>query len=391
MSTETTLAQFDHFIPVATRDLIERLRQDSDNGLDTDKLAVIHKLEQILSFQFYRKLVEIKRYYQPFNPDSDLLLPADRESNVETCIDNLRELLTAANYTELNEQQIQYALQKTSPYGLEVKLDFNDFEHVALFYRGKSKSRFEVRDWKRLYLKKKSLSLVRYQRIFLVLQFKPGHDKPGLHLKLFKDILRPDLEMLFPDCKLRMKMFDKIKLMITGGGGTAGGLFATIGKITAAVNPWTIFIAVAGFAALIWRQVSKVFVQKTRYMATLAQNLYFHNLDNNAGAITYLIDMARQEEIKETILAYALLTRHPGLSQAQLDSACEDWFQHQFDRAIDFDISDAVAKLRRFELLETDGDTLSCKPAQQVLPALDHIWHDYIDIEARDKQSNNAS
>lgn len=371
MPSSVQISQFDHFIPVSTSRLIQQLQQES---LQTEQLAVIHKLKQILSFQFYQKLVAIKQLYNPLNPDRELMLDETRQVEAESCIDQLRELLIAANYTELNQQQIEYALQKTSPYGLEIGINFDAFSNISLYYRGKSQTQYFVRDWKKLYLKKKTVSLIRYQRIFLVLQYKDQQYKPGLHLKIFKDILRPDLEMLFPESKVRMKALDKIKLAVTGGGGTAGGLFATIGKVTAAVSPWTIFIAIAGFAMLIWRQVSKVFIQKTRYMATLAQNLYFHNLDNNAGAITYLIDLARQEEIKEIILAYALLNNQSIQNSEQLDNACEEWFMQQFDTQIDFDISDAIDKLRRFNILQENTETLLCHDPQQINEELEQLW-----------------
>lgn len=379
MSSNSAIAQFDHFIPVNTAELIRRLQQDETISLSEDQLVVIHRLKQILSYQFYLKLVAIKQLYLPLNPDNDLMLSPTQIESAEECIAKLQQLLTAANYSELNQEQIQYALQKTSPYGLEIGIDFDAFEHVSLFYRGKSQSSMQIRDWKTLFLKKKTIGLIKYQRIFLMLQFKDGYEKPGLHLKLFKDILRPDLEMLFPDSKVRMKAFDKLKLIVTGGGGTAGGLFATIGKVTAAVNPWTIFIAVAGFAMLIWRQVSKIFVQKTRYMATLAQNLYFHNLDNNAGAITYLIDLARQEEIKEVILAYALLCNSDFRDQEQLDNQCEQWFLQQFDQQIDFDISDAVDKLRHFNLVISDDNSLRCRSTNAINSHLHQLWQSLMD------------
>lgn len=371
-----TISQFDHFIPVATSTLIQKLEQ---LPLATENRAVIHKLKQVLAYEFYQKLMALKKTYQPFNPDRELLLGQDVTDNAQACIQQVRELLVAANYSELNQQQIEYALEKTSPYGLEIRIDFDAFSDLALFYRGKSQSTLQVRDWKRLYLKKKTVSLIRYQRLFLILRYKDEKQKPGIHLKLFKDILRPDLEMLFPECKVRMKFLDKIKLGITGGGGTAGGLFATIGKITAAVNPWTVFIAVAGFAMLIWRQVSKIFIQKTRYMATLAQNLYFHNLDNNAGAITYLVDLARQEEIKEAILAYAMLCSTSIENQEQLDSTCEQWFLENFNTQIDFDISDAIQKLGRFNILDDKTEGLSCIHPRQIVRQLDAHWQSLID------------
>lgn len=374
MNKPASIRQFDHFIPVSTSSLIEKLKV---SGLNQQHLSIIHQIKQILSFEFHQKLVSIKKQYRPFNPDRELLTE-ETSADADSCIQSIREILVAANYSELNREQIEYALQKTSPYGLEIQIDFDQFENVGLFYRGKSQTLLEIRDWKKLYLKKKSISLINYQRLFLLIRYRDSHSKSGIHLKLFKNILRPDLEMLFPESKIRMKLQDKVKLGLTGGGGTAGGLFATIGKVSAAVSPWTMVIAIAGFAMLIWRQISKVFIQRTRYMATLAQNLYFHNLDNNAGAISYLIDLARQEEIKEAILAYAMLNLHSVKDQEQLDNHCESWFQQHFDQIIDFDVSDAVDKLKRLDLLESGEKQLNCKPAEDISNALTKKWMKYM-------------
>ena len=374
MNEPSSIQQYDHFIPVSTANLISKLEQ---SGLPEPQLEVIHQLKQVMSFQFHQKLLTLKKLYQPFNPDRELI-DQNTATDASPCIDALCDVLTAANYTQLNREQLEYALQKTSPYGLEIHIDFDQFEHVSLFYRGKSQTTIQLRDWKKLYLKKKSITLINYQRLFLLLSYKNDQQKPGIHLKLFKNILRPDLEMLFPESKIRMKLFDKLKLGITGGGGTAGGIFATIGKVTAAVSPWTIFIAIAGFAMLVWRQVSKVFIQRTRYMATLAQNLYFHNMDNNAGAISYLIDLARQEEIKETILAYALLNLQTIKDKTELDNACEEWFKQQFDQVIDFDVQDAVDKLQRFDLLQSDHENLTCRAPEVISKKLQQQWLDFI-------------
>ncbi|MCP4074827.1 MAG: DUF3754 domain-containing protein [Gammaproteobacteria bacterium] len=337
-------------------------------------MEVIEKLNKVISFQFYEKLTNLKKQYQPFNPDSDLTIDKSISANAESCINEITELLSAANYSELNQQQIEYALQKISPYGLDIHIDFSAFSNVSLFYRGKSNCTISHRDWTTLYIKKKNINLISYQRLFLIVRYKDQHLKPGIHLKLFKDILRPDLEMLFPECKVRMKLFDKIKLAVTGGGGTAGGLFVTIGKVTAAVNPWTIILAIGGFAMLLWRQLSKIFIQKTRYLATLAQNLYFHNLDNNTGAITYMVDLARQEEIKEVILAYALLNLTSINNQHDLDTACEHWFEKNFNQQIDFDVSDAVDKLKRFKILKDNSSSLECRESEQIISSLENQW-----------------
>ena len=378
MSENRSIAQYDHFIPVSTQKLIQKINM---LGLDDAQIQVIQQIRQIISFEFYLKLQQIKQHYQPINPDNELTdLETSKRDYLES-MDSVRKLLIHANFQELDQQQIEYALEKISPYGLKIDINFEAFEQVALFYRGKTRKKIQTRDWKKLFLKMKSESLISYGRLFLLIQYKDQQQKPGLHLKLFKDILRPDLEMLFPESQVRMKIFDKMKLILTGGGGTAGGLFATIGKISAAITPWTIIVAVAGFAMLLWRQISKIFIQRNQYMMTLAQNLYFHNMDNNLGAITYLVDLARQEEIKEAILAYALLNTHQIRDIAQLDDICEQWLREQFDIQIDFDISDAINKLKHYDLLEEGSQEIHCKAAASSIEQLQQRWLNFIQVQ----------
>ena len=366
--SESSIAQYDHFIPIPTQELLNELQS---LGLSTDQTQVIKALRQVLSFELYLHLKKIKRGYHPVNPDNVLLHQDTAATAVEDTIDQIRRLLVQANFSELDQQQIEYALEKTSPYGLNIQIDFSAFERVILFYRGQARKRVTVRDWRRLFLKTRDVDLISYQRLFLVLQHKDQVRRPGLQLKLFKDILRPDLEMLFPDTKVRIKGFDKLKLIITGGGGTAGGLFATITKISAALNPWTIVIAIGGFAALLWRQISKV----------LVQNLYFHNMDNNLGAITYLVDLARQEEVKEACLAYAMLCNHAVANSMQLDDLCEQWLQQNWNIELDFDTQDALDKLMRLDLIRMTGDRIVCRPTAEALPLLQDKWMGYLNDE----------
>jgi hypothetical protein len=381
MNSTTAVEQFDHFIALNTQQLTVALRQ---SGLTAAHMDIIHKLHQILSFEYYQKLRVLKKLYLPFDPDQELVAKLAQTPEPKHCIDAIRQLLEKANYSELKQQQIEFALQKSSPYGLEIHIDFSAFAEVSLFYQGKSRQQLLVRDWKKLWIGKKTIELIRYRRLFLLLRYRDTQAHPGIQLKLFKDILRPDLEMLFPECTICLKLFDKIKLAITGGGGTAGGLFATIGKISAAISPWTIAVAIGGFALLLWRQVSKIFIQKTRYMATLARNLYFHNLDNNAGALNFLIDLARQQEIREITLAYAMINLKPLGDSQQLDNACEQWLMKNFNRQTDFDINDAIDKLQRYGLLDEQSTNLTCKDPRVIAKALDQRWQKFIERDVSD-------
>ena len=376
MEPARRIAQYDHFIPLGIDSLLDAL---ADSGLDSEAIRAAGMLRRLLGERFRARLDNLRSQYRPFNPDRELLLDDQPSGDAAAVLADIDKLLLQGNHIPLQREQIRLALERSSPYGLVIEIDLERYRSVTLYYRGKSSEQIEHRDWRSLFLKKRSVSLLRYARLCLVLQYRDQQERPGIHIKLFKDILRADLEMLFPDCRLRMKPFDKIKLALTGGGGTAGGLMATLGKISAAVSPWTIAVAIGGFAALLWRQISKVFVQRTRYQATLARNLYFHNLDNNAGALAYLNELALDEEIKELLLAWAMLLIHGPQTIDQLDDHCEEWFAERYGIGIDFDIADALKKLQDFGLVEARGEEISALPATQVLPALRQRWMAIID------------
>jgi hypothetical protein len=101
------------------------------------------------------------------------------------------------------------------------------------------------------------------------------------------------------------------------------------------------------------RQVNKFKNRKIKYMKALSENLYFKNLDNNAGVFHHLIDAAEEEEFKEAVLAYSfLLTEDRDLTIAELDGAIENWFERAHQCLIDFEIEDAVDKLVRWGLVD---------------------------------------
>ena len=52
-----------------------------------------------------------------------------------------------------------------------------------------------------------------------------------VYIKLFKNMPRSDVEMIFPNTKVRFRLFDKIKFGVTAGSGLGMGVFGTAGKI----------------------------------------------------------------------------------------------------------------------------------------------------------------
>ena len=58
-----------------------------------------------------------------------------------------------------------------------------------------------------------------------------------VYIKLFKNMPRSDVEMIFPNTKVRFRLFDKIKFGVTAGSGLGMGAVGTVSKIALASQP----------------------------------------------------------------------------------------------------------------------------------------------------------
>ena len=117
-------------------------------------------------------------------------------------------------------------------------------------------------------------------------------------------------------------------------------------------------------------------------METLTRNLYFKNLDNNAGVFHRLANDAEEEESKEAILAYYfLLTSEATLSKEELDQKIEHWFDSRWNCVIDFEIDDALDKLLALGLVETSAGRLGAVSIDRGIRILDQRWDNYFVAE----------
>jgi hypothetical protein len=132
---------------------------------------------------------------------------------------------------------------------------------------------------------------------------------------------------------------------------------------------------------------------REKHQLSLTRHLYFQNLDNNAGVIYHLLAEAEEQEFREIVLAYWLLWRggQSGATSDQLDSAAEVWLRDRCGLAVDFEISDALAKLQRLGLAHStptrsvsEGLQARWRAAsiEDALAALDHAWDGCFDYHA---------
>ncbi len=408
----------ERFIPYRRADIVTMCLQDAvlDEAQKTQFKNFCQVLTSLFHFELHEKLEKLKACYAPFNPDKDTISINNNaiddkqlKINLET---ELKEVLEQANYEIVSQHDLNEALHSESLFKVKLHVDFNDFEEVLFFRRGTTHQSETIREW--FGLKRKQINLEVYDRVLVYVRFKEqayfdekAHDdiyfEPGSTIiKLFRNVPKNDMEMLFPNTEVQMKSIDKL---LIGVPTAVGGLFMLVTKLGATlllvlsvVAFWlglsdepakldqtslvALIVGLGTLGGFLWRQFNKYKNRKIQFMKQLAENLYFKNLDNNSGVFHNLIDSAEEEECKETILAYYhLLISKQAITATELDNNIEAWFDSKYDCKINFEMQDALEKLIRLNLIEKQNDKFIAKPILEANKQLDHLWDSYFSFD----------
>ncbi len=409
------------FIPVTRAALMERLtRQQSWRGNEAKEARRFFRyLDYWRQASYSAHLLEMGQTYEPFNPDSDLLVTrrytdAEKGTLQERLIEQTQMLLEQANYTRIDPADIKLILTADSHYGLDLQVDMHAFDELMIYYRGATKRRLHRRDARKLYLFKEEYDVPIFQRLFVLFKLKPFEQRVdevmkqqscertaaekivrklrgslgaeissnSIYMKLFKNIPRSDIEMCFPNTTVKFRLFDKLRLGVTAGGGLGMGVVGTATKLMVAANPIALAGAVATLGGLAFRQGMKFIHKRNEYMVTMAQNLYFHALADNRGVMTVLADRAAEEDIKEEMLLYSVLAKdtvHVN-ELADVDAAIEQQLFNTFGLNLNFDLHDALDRLVNDGVVQIgqDGWIRTLGPADAARH-IDTLWDNYLD------------
>jgi uncharacterized protein DUF3754 len=403
------------FIPYSRSDIIQLLLNERAlNKEDNDKFKqVCDLLSHIYHFELHQSLEILKASYAPVNPDADThqLFHTNSDALIEKeqlLFEALNSLLDKANFEKITEEDVKQAMTEESLFDIKLNVDFNDFEQVLFFRRGESIRKETLVSF--FGFRKKDISFINYDRVVVIVKFKPHnyftkkrrkqlYFEPGsIIVKLFQNIPRNDLEMLFPNTEVGMKLIDKIMIAVPA---TIGGIIMLATKLGTTLllsgsliafwlgirdepvqlNQTNLIALAIGFGTLggfLWKQLSNFKNRKIRFMKTLADNLYFKNLDNNMGVFHRLIDAAEEEECKEAMLAYYfLITAAKPLTAAELDQQIESCFEQKQQITLDFEIHDALQKLIKLGLVKSISDRYEAIPLSKARQVLDAVWDNY--------------
>jgi len=409
------------FLPVTRHALLDRLTAPAlwPKGDHAHARRFMRYLDYWRRHGYSVKLLDLEQLYEPFSPDTDLLQtrrfsPEERVAMQKRLTARMAELLEQGNFTCVDPKDFHIILTKDSHYGLDLQVDTDAFEELLIFYRGAATVTERRRDIKKAYIGWKEVKVPVFQRLFILFKLKPfetcvqeAMDKQKLdrkkaesivrkqrsmlpdtvssdyvYIKLFKNMPRSDVEMAFPNTNVRFRMFDKIKLGVTAGSGFGVGVVGTIGKLALLSNPYTLMMTLGGLGGIVVRQASAFIAQRNRYMVVLARNLYFHSMADNRGVMTLLADRASDEDIKEEMLLYAALAneRLNARDLQTIDRGIEGYLSQTFGINVDFDVSDALARLKQEGIVTELADgTLQTLPPTEAALHIDKLWDACLD------------
>jgi hypothetical protein len=370
--------------------------------------------------RYVTRLMRLVEDYEAFSPDSDLFVTrqfseGERHEIQARIVVGVYELARQANYTVVPRDRIAAEiLSKESHYGLDLQVDFEAFEDLLVCHRGESVTKARRRKLSRFFRREEfEVPIVRRMLVLFKLKSVERHvedvralsgvtreeaerlvhksrshipdliSPDNIYIKIFKNIPKSDVEMVFPNTEVRFRTKDKVWLGVTGGGALGAGVFGAAGKLALAFsNPVTAAGAVGGLGMVLFRQVMNVVNQKQRYLQVLAQNLYFHSMADNRGAMTKLADRAAEEDFKEEILLYSVLAKET-VNRSEIDEvdrAIEAYIERTFGLQVDFDLLDALKRLIEDGIVSEGADgTLSTLRPAEAAAHIDQMWDRILD------------
>ncbi|MEM9940807.1 MAG: DUF3754 domain-containing protein [Planctomycetota bacterium] len=363
-------------IPETDRDQFRFICQGIQSLFHVEHLALLQRLEEV---------------YDSLDPDSQYIdLDSDdrehQDSIASELFQKLTQMLYSAHYKRLSRTDIEKAVAVGSQWGAQIDVDFSIFDRLEIFARGYRKVTRHRRRWQNLF-RKETIEIPEFQRLIIFFRVKDHESKKQnarddsdanlldhqfVYIKAFKNIPETDLEMLLPGTTVRLTKLDHAKILFP----TLSGLAITIYKIFRGVLVlsiaitlhqrlnqligWLFFLGIS--STYVVKSVLSYFRTKNKYQFDLTKSLYLKNLDNNLATIYRILIEAEEQEYCEAVLAYAVLRYHPELSdqgtnEQHLDDLVEEFLNRSTSIDVDFEVCDALEKLRRLRLARQSDST----------------------------------
>ena len=409
--------QRDRVIPLRKSDIIDGLVAEGRlDEADQEKFTQLARmLGAILHYEYSAELDQLRETYFYFDPEVDpreFGLAKDLSEPYRQLSDEFVRVLTDANFVEVSHEDITKAFAERARVRVKIKAPIEDYRDVRMFRRGSHMETIDIPAW--FGLRKRPLEVKVYDDVVLMVATKPddmssdetrralssarrGGQKVrsgAVLFKYFRHIARADLKALFPNVRVVRSLLDHLMLgvpAILGGvpiliklASTLTVLFLVAGfylGLSGAMQDRDMEQALAALSgilalgAFLLRQWGNFHRQSLIHQKQVTDNVYYRNVNNNAGIFTYLIGEAEDQDWKEVLLAYyGLLIEAEPVTRDVLDARIEELLARMIGVSADFDVDHALSRLRQFDLvIETDGG-LTAVPLVDALRRLDREW-----------------
>jgi hypothetical protein len=409
--------QRDRVIPLRKSDIIDGLVAEGRlDEADQEKFTQLARmLGAILHYEYSAQLDQLRETYFYFDPEVDpreFGFAKDLSEPYRQLSEEFIRILTDANFVEVSHEDITKAFAERARVRVKIKAPIEDYRDVRMFRRGSHMETIEIPAW--FGLRKRPLEVKVYDDVVLMVATKPedmssdetrralssarrGGQKVrsgAVLFKYFRHIARADLKALFPNVRVVRSLLDHLML----------GVPAILGGVPILIklaSTLTVLLLVAGFylglsgtmqdrdmeqalaalsgilalGAFLLRQWGNFHRQSLIHQKQVTDNVYYRNVNNNAGIFTYLIGEAEDQDWKEVLLAYyGLLIEAGPVTRDALDVRIEELLARVIGVSADFDVDHALSRLRQFDLvIETDGG-LTAVPLVDALRRLDREW-----------------
>ncbi|WP_067806306.1 TMEM143 family protein [Nocardia beijingensis] len=395
----------EHFLPFRRSAVISLCADELPASERESFLEFARLLSASVHHEFHARGEAVLDAYQLVDPAEDervirAATPQDRAAARARVERELVALAESADFTRIDAAEIERAFAEHSLVKVRLEVDAQDIDTVMFFRRGVGRRTEQVR-W--LFgLRRRGIEFTSYAKVLVYVAFtertEAVADRPngGVLLKLFQNVPRDDLEMLYPSVRVRMRPLDKL---LIGVPAVVSGIVVVVTKLVASLGPLLLLLAfwaglreesvrldqatlvtlgagLAAFGGYLVRQFAKFSNRKIKLMKTLSEHLYFRNLDNDAGVFHHLLGAAEDSEVKEAVLAYHFLrTADRPLTATELDRRVEEWFRRRWETTFDFQIRDGLHRLRRWRLLiEDEHGALCAVPLTEAIQRLNQHW-----------------
>jgi len=383
----------EHYLPLRPADLVEKLANEpSVTIFEREQFRQLCRLLQATIHNDFRsRLEELQTAYAPFDPDDEApeqpaIEKHELAARCRRLFDRFDSLLTRANYRRITREELEAAIQAPNTAGPKLHFDLKLFERLEIYVRGCGEETRTIREWRTLWrpVREKVQTHRRLALIYRLAQRSPLTEPQGTRevvLKLFKNIPEQDVETLLPGASIKIGWLEQAQIAVP----TLSGILLTVFKLLkgAAAVAFAGMYGLIAFLGLISgaigygvRSFYSYLRTREKHQLSLTRQLYFQNLDNNAGVIYHLLAEAEQQEFREIILAWWLLWRGGlgGASEGQIDAAAEAWLRERCGMLADFEIGDALAKLARLGLASGAAGRWRAAGIEAALETLDRAW-----------------